>query len=156
MPWHSRSPSVPRPLHARSGEPVPFSPDEITRLLAAHREGDREAFGRLVPIVYGDLRQLARRQLAGRRSGHTLHTTGLVHEAYLKLADVERAAWQDRGHFFAVASLAMRQIIVDHARHHQAKKRGGSQPILSLDGVDIALDEQADSIVDLDEALAGL
>ncbi|MGH9869526.1 MAG: sigma-70 family RNA polymerase sigma factor [Candidatus Polarisedimenticolia bacterium] len=132
------------------------SPEEITRLLAAHREGDREAFGRLVPLVYGDLRQLARRQLAGRRSGHTLQTTGLVHEAYLKLADVERAAWKDRGHFFAVASLAMRHIIVDHARHHRAQKRGGSQPIGSLEGVDIALDEQADSIVELDEALAGL
>ncbi len=132
------------------------SPEEITRLLAAYREGDRDALGRLVPLVYGDLRLLARRQLAGRRSGHTLQTTGLVHEAYLKLADAERGAWKDRGHFFAVASLAMRQIIVDHARHHRAQKRGGSQPIGSLDDVEIALDEQADSIVELDEALAGL
>jgi RNA polymerase sigma factor (TIGR02999 family) len=135
---------------------VASSPEKITRLLAAHREGDREAFGRLVPLVYGDLRLLARRQLAGRRSGHTLQTTGLVHEAYLKLADAERVAWKDRGHFFAVASLAMRQIIVDHARHHRAQKRGGSQPIRSLEEVEIALDEQADSIVELDQALAGL
>lgn len=132
------------------------APSEITRLLAAHREGDREALRQLVPLVYGDLRRLARRQLAGKRSGHTLQTTGLVHEAYLKLADAERAAWNDRGHFFAVASLAMRQIIVDHARHHRAKKRGGSQPLQSLEDVEIALDEQAGSIVDLDAALAGL
>jgi RNA polymerase sigma factor (TIGR02999 family) len=135
---------------------VGSSSEDITRLLAAHRAGDRDALGRLVPLVYGDLRQLARRQLAGRRSGHTLQTTGLVHEAYLKLADADRVAWQDRGHFFAVASLAMRQIIVDHARHHRAQKRGGTQPIGSLEGVDIALDAQADSIVELDEALAGL
>ena len=121
-------------------------PEEITRLLEAHRAGDREALGRLVPLVYGDLRQLARRLLAGRRSGHTLQTTGLVHEAYLKLADAERVAWKDRGHFFAVASLAMRQIIVDHARHHRAQKRGGSQPIGSLEDVDVDCRVSAASI----------
>jgi RNA polymerase sigma factor (TIGR02999 family) len=131
-------------------------PEEITRLLAAHGEGDKEALRRLVPLVYADLRRIASRQLFGRQPGQTLETTGLVHEAYLKLADAERAAWKDRGHFFAVASLAMRQIIVDHARRRRSQKRGGSQPIGSLEGVDIALDEEARSIIDLDEALAGL
>ncbi|MGD8376707.1 MAG: sigma-70 family RNA polymerase sigma factor [Acidobacteriota bacterium] len=132
------------------------SADAITRLLAAHRAGDEEALKQLVPLVYADLQLLARRQLAGRRSGHTLNTTGLVHEAYLKLADAQGSAWSDRGHFFAVASLAMRQIIVDHARHYRAKKRGGSQPIRSLDSVEIAIEDEADAILELDQALAGL
>ncbi len=95
-------------------------PDDITRLLLAHREGDAEALRSLVPLIYTDLRRLARRQLYDRRSGNTLDTTSLVHEAYLKLVDQSRASWQDRGHFFAVAGLAMRQIIVDYARRAQA------------------------------------
>jgi RNA polymerase sigma factor (TIGR02999 family) len=135
---------------------MPASSEDITLLLAAHRGGDREALGRLLPLVYVDLQRLARRQLVGRRSGHTLNTTGLVHEAYLKLVDARRAAWDDRGHFFAVAALAMRQIIVDHARSYSALKRGGSQPIRSLEGVEIAVQEQADAIVVLDQALERL
>ena len=135
---------------------MPASSEDITRLLVAHREGDREALGRLLPLVYADLRRLARRQLVGRRSGHTLNTTGLVHEAYLKLVDARRTAWDDRGHFFAVAAMAMRQIIVDHARSYSALKRGGSQPIRSLEGIEIAVQEQADAIVELDQALGRL
>lgn len=135
---------------------MPQVGEEITQLLAAHRAGDRDALSRLLPLVYVDLQRLARRQLAGRRSGHTLNTTGLVHEAYLKLVDARRSSWDDRGHFFAVAALAMRQIIVDHARSYKAKKRGGSQPIRSLDNVEIAIEEQADAIVELDQALERL
>jgi RNA polymerase sigma factor (TIGR02999 family) len=130
--------------------------EEITQLLVAHREGDREALGRLLPLIYVDLQRLARRQLVGRRSGHTLNTTGLVHEAYLKLVNARAAEWDDRGHFFSVAAIAMRQIIVDHARSYQALKRGGSQPIRSLEDIEIAVEEQADAIVELDQALARL
>ena len=135
---------------------MPGPSEDVTQLLALHRGGDRDALARLLPLVYVDLQRLARRQLAGRRSGHTLNTTGLVHEAYLKLVDARRAAWDDRGHFFAVAALAMRQIIVDHARSYSALKRGGSQPIRSLEGVEIAVQEQADAIVVLDQALEQL
>jgi RNA polymerase sigma factor (TIGR02999 family) len=132
------------------------SSEEITQLLVAHREGDRNALGRLLPLIYVDLQRLARRQLVGRRSGHTLNTTGLVHEAYLKLVNARAAEWDDRGHFFSVAAIAMRQIIVDHARSYQALKRGGSQPIHSLEDIEIAVEEQADAIVELDQALARL
>jgi len=132
------------------------SSEEITLLLVAHREGDRDALGRLLPLIYVDLQRLARRQLVGRRSGHTLNTTGLVHEAYLKLVNARAAEWDDRGHFFSVAAIAMRQIIVDHARSYQALKRGGSQPIRSLEDIEIAVEEQADAIVELDQALARL
>lgn len=131
-------------------------PDDITRLLLAHREGDAEALRSLMPLIYTDLRRLARRQLYDRRSGNTLDTTSLVHEAYLKLVDQSRASWQDRGHFFAVAALAMRQIIVDYARRAQAKKRGGKEPLRSLEGVQIAVEAQADTLVELDEALRRL
>jgi RNA polymerase sigma factor (TIGR02999 family) len=137
-------------------EAVSIESDQITRLLAAHRDGDPEALGRLIPLIYPDLQRLARNQLAGRRSGHTLNTTGLVHEAYLKLVEAKDAVWNDRGHFFAVASLAMRQIIVDRARHYRAKRRGGSQPLRSLDHVEIAIEDQADAILELDDALARL
>ena len=126
---------------------------EITRLLLAHREGDDGALKRLLPLVYQDLQQLARRQLRHGRPGATLDTTSLVHEAYLKLADSEGSGWEHRGHFFAVASMAMRQIVIDYARHSQARKRGGSQPIDRLDGVDIAVEEQADALIELDRVL---
>ena len=132
------------------------SPDDITRLLLAHREGNAEALRTLVPLIYADLQRLARRQLHHRRSGNPLDTTSLVHEAYLKLVDQSRASWQDRGHFFAVAALAMRQIIVDYARRAQAKKRGGNEPLRSLEGVQIAVEAQADTLVELDEALGRL
>lgn len=126
---------------------------EITRLLEAHREGDQSALQRLVPLVYRDLQQLARRQLKRGRFGPTLNTTSLVHEAYLKLADSEGDGWEHRGHFFAVASMAMRQIVVDYARHSRAKKRGGGEVVGGLDGIDIAVEEQADELIALDRAL---
>ena len=129
---------------------------DLTGLLAAHRRGDREALGRLLPLVYRDLQRLAKRQLGQRRPGQTLDTTSLVHEAYMKLADGERTAWENRGHFFAVASLAMRQIVIDYARQSQAGKRGGQQRNLGLDEVAIAIDEQAEGLLALDQALERL
>ncbi|HEX5042514.1 MAG TPA: ECF-type sigma factor [Candidatus Polarisedimenticolaceae bacterium] len=129
---------------------------DLTGLLAAHRRGDREALSRLLPLVYRDLQRLAKRQLGHRRVGQTLDTTSLVHEAYMKLADGDRTAWENRGHFFAVASLAMRQIVIDYARQSRAEKRGGEQRHVGLDQVAIAIDEQAEGLLALDRALERL
>src|ERR1044071_2203625 len=96
--------------------PGPRAPGEITRLLAAARQGDGSAMDRLVGLVYEELRAMARRQLRYRRLGQTLTTTALVHETYLKLVDHTGATWEDRSHFFSVAALAMRHILVDSAR----------------------------------------
>jgi RNA polymerase sigma-70 factor, ECF subfamily len=133
---------------------------EITELLIAWRGGDRAALDRLFPIVYEELRRIAHRRLGVEREAHTLGTTALVNEAYLKLTDQTRVQWSDRGHFFAVAANAMRRILVDYARRHQAQKRGHDAASLSLDGGhDEALalaDERAETVVALDEALARL
>lgn len=126
---------------------------EITDLLIAHRDGDREAFQRLVPLVYEDLRRIARRQLRRVGSGGTLNTTALVHEAYLKLVDQTRIAVNDRGHFYALAARAMRQIIIDHARKRSAAKRGGGKRPVSLDKVQVAVVEQAEMLIAIDDAL---
>ena len=125
---------------------------DITGLLAAWRHGDRAAFDKLLPLVYDELRFLARRQLAGQYR-RTLQTTDLVHDAYLKLAAHSRLNIQDRRHFFAIAARAMRQLVVDHARRQTAQKRGGPGRDLLLDEGQVALDEKADEIVALDEAL---
>lgn len=130
--------------------------DDITQMLVAHGEGDEEAFSRLVPMVYDDLRRIAHRQLRRSRPSHTLNTTGLVHEAYLKLVDQSRASWQDRSHFFAISARAMRQIIVDYARQRLAEKRGGGQPHDPLDENQIAIEQQADWLLAIDEALSRL
>lgn len=110
-----------------------------------------------MPLVYDQLRQVAHRQLAAEPTGHTLQTTALVHEAYLKLAAQTRVQWQDREHFFAIASRAMRRILVDYARRHRAVRRGGQngrppRPV-SLDDVDLPVAERADALLALDEAL---
>ena len=127
--------------------------NDITGLLVAWRGGDRAAFDRLFPLVYADLRQVAHRHLAGERSDHSFATTDLVHEAYLRLVDQRRVEWVDRAHFFSVAAQAMRRILIDHARRHQAQKRGGKRQRITLeDGLAVA-DERADVLVALDEAL---
>lgn len=129
---------------------------DITQLLIAHRDGDSGAFEELVPLVYDDLRRIARRQLSrGRRSG-TLNTTALVHEAYLKLVDQTRVKVNDRNHFFAIAARAMRQIIIDHARSRSAAKRGGGRIPVSLDSVQIPVVEQAEMLIAIDDALKKL
>jgi len=129
---------------------------DITGLLAAWRAGDAEAFDRLFPLVYDELRRVAHRQLGRERPDHTLGTTALVHEAYLKLVDQTRAQLTDRAHFFAVAARAMRRILVDYARRHRAAKRGGAQAPVSLDDTMLLADQRADTLVALDEALTRL
>lgn len=126
---------------------------EITRLLEDWRKGDREASDRVLPLVYADLRKLARRELGRRGRQGTLEPTALVHEAYLRLAGPSERPWKNRGHFFAVAAQAMRQIVVDHARRRLSLKRGGGQYVLTLDSDLIAVEEQAELLVALDQAL---
>jgi RNA polymerase sigma factor (TIGR02999 family) len=105
---------------------------EITGVLAALRPGDRDAFGAFFPLVYDELRRMARRRMRGERPSHTLSPTALVHEAYLKLAGLERIEWRNRAQFFALAAQAMRQVLVDHALRRKAKKRGGGQVHVTL------------------------
>ena len=132
------------------------APSEITRLLRRWSEGDADALDRLVPIVYDRLRQLARQRLRGA-PGATLDTTGLVHEAYLKLADAPQVTLRDRGHFLALASRVMRNLLTDHARARRAAKRGGGAEVLGL--VEEAAwmpDDDLDAVTALDDALRRL
>lgn len=129
---------------------------QITQLLASVRGGDRRAIDRIFNLVYAELHAAARRQLARARPGQTLDTTMLVHEAYLKLVDSAQANFTDRGHFFAVAAKAMRQIIIDYARWATRKKRGGGVYKVSLEGIDVADEERASELVALDAALTRL
>ena len=144
-----------------SVEPSAEDPEAITEALGALRNGAPDAMDRLAPLVYERLRRIAHRQLRAEPMGHTLSTTALVHEAYLRLVDQTRAEWQDRGHFFAVASGAMRRILVDYARRYRAARRGGGEdgaPVrpISLDDTEIPVDERAEALVALDEALERL
>lgn len=110
----------------------------------------------LLPIVYEELRRMARSQLRREDAGHTLRTTDLVHEAYLRLVDQTRVTSRGRGYFFAAASRAMRQVLVDHARKRSAGKRGKGERALSIDQVEIAVDDYAEELLDLDRALDAL
>jgi RNA polymerase sigma factor (TIGR02999 family) len=112
---------------------MPAPPRTITQLLVAWRSGDRCALDDLMPLVYEELRRLARHYMAGERPGHTLETTALINEAYLRLVDHKEMQWQNRAHFFAVAAQAMRRILVDHARTRDAAKRGGGAAKGSLE-----------------------
>src|SRR4051812_43291168 len=103
-----------------------FSPQDLTQLLVACGNGDKEALDRIVPVVYDELRKLAGRQMRRERIDHTLQTSALINEAYLRLID-RPVSWQNRAHFFGIAARLMRQILVDHARARQSSKRGGSQ-----------------------------
>jgi RNA polymerase sigma-70 factor, ECF subfamily len=129
---------------------------EVTRLLEEWSEGKSEAIDELMPMVYEELKRMAKSYMNSQPSGHTLQTTALIHEAYLKLADQREKRWQNRAHFFAVAAQAMRHILVDHARSHQTQKRGGETKIVSLEDVAIISNERADELVLLDEALQNL
>jgi RNA polymerase sigma-70 factor, ECF subfamily len=129
---------------------------QITELLHQCRRGDEAALDRLMPLVYDELRQLAQRQLRGQAAGHTLNTTALVHEAYLKMVDHTCVAWADRGHFFGVAARAMRQILINHAHRHATLKRGGRWQRIPLDDAVLAVEEQAEMMLALDEALTRL
>lgn len=110
-------------------------PSDVTGLLLAAAEGDSSALERLVPLVYSELRRIAHRRLGGERADHTLRTTELVHEAYLKLVNLERLNWQNRAQFMAIVSRLMRQILVDYARRRRAVRRGGGRPRVELEAV---------------------
>ncbi len=128
---------------------------DVTHILGRLERGDEEAAGELLPLVYDELRRMAARQLATEAAGHTLQPTALVHEAYLKLVDQDRAgAWNHRGHFFSAAAEAMRRILVDHARRKKAEKREGSRRRSDLDPEKLAFLERRDDLLALDEALA--
>ena len=111
----------------------PDSPTDVTQILIDWSGGDTAAPEKLMPLVYEELRRLARNYLARERADHTLQATALVHEAYLRLADKTRLSWKDRAHFYGIAARLMRRILVDHARAHNAAKRGGLEQKLSLD-----------------------
>src|SRR5271155_5267594 len=128
---------------------------EASVLLRAWSDGDRAALDRLTPIVYDGLRRLARRYMRRERPGHSLQTTALVNEAYLRLADYERMKWQDRAHFFAVSAQVMRRILVEHARRHNLK-RGGGLIHVPLDEAAIVGGDQAADLVALDDAMNSL
>jgi len=117
------------------------------------RDDRQETLDRILPIVYEHLHAIARRQLAMREGGGTLSTTGLVHEAYLKLSDQSRVTWSDRAHFFALASVAMRHVLVDRAKARFAQKREGALRRVTLDSEQIPGDQQADALLDVNEAL---
>lgn len=132
------------------------SQEEVTQLLLDWSDGDRQALGKLMPLVYEELRHLARRHMREERSEHTLQTTALVHEAYLRLINQKDVRWQNRAHFFAIAAQMMRRILVDHARRHHSERRGGGTHKLSLDEAMILTDERASELIALDVALKSL
>jgi RNA polymerase sigma factor (TIGR02999 family) len=134
---------------------------DITLFLRRWREGDSDARDVVLSRVYDQLRQMARARLRGERPDHTLDTSGLVHEAYLRLADAGGTDWQDRTHFFAVASTAMRRVLIDHAKQRQAEKRGGGLTRVDLDSVHlgdavVAATADPDALIALDDALRKL
>jgi RNA polymerase sigma factor (TIGR02999 family) len=136
---------------------------DATTLLTEWRDGNRAALDELFPLVYEELRRRAHGYLRGESEGHTLTTTALVHETYLRLLDVTRVRWQDRAHFLALAATAMRRVLVDYARRHQAAKRGGGRTAESLESESLPLDaaaqlsaERAEQMLALDRALGKL
>ena len=133
-----------------------ISSAEITRLLVSIRQGRREAVDQLLPIVYDEMRAMARRRLGARPPSQTLDTTGLVHEAYLKLFDQTRLVWEDRKHFYSVVAMAMRQIIVDHARRRMARKRGAGQQLIDIESANPASEDRIEQVLAVHEALEKL
>jgi RNA polymerase sigma factor (TIGR02999 family) len=132
------------------------SPKEITRLLLAWGDGDESALAALTPLVYKELRRRAHRYMGGERAGHTLQTTALVNEAFLRLVDSQNVRWQNRAHFFAVSAELMRRILVDFARSRGYQKRGGGTRHVELDEAAVVADDRGAEMVALDEALKAL
>lgn len=126
---------------------------EVTQWLVAWGDGDQDALSKLIPLVYQELHRMAARYMRHESPGHTLQTSALVNEAYLKLVDQKRVRWQNRAHFFGVASQMMRRILVDHARKHNRIKRGGAATKLSLDETAIMTQDRAAEFIALDDAL---
>jgi RNA polymerase sigma-70 factor (ECF subfamily) len=129
---------------------------EVTALLLAWNKGNSEALERLTPLVYGELRRLARHYLRRERAGHSLQTTGLIHEAYLRLIDASQVQWQNRAHFFAVSARLMRRILVDVARERGYLKRGGGAHQVELNETMAIGDQREEELLALDEALNAL
>jgi RNA polymerase sigma factor (TIGR02999 family) len=134
-----------------SGTCVPSA--DVTELLADLRAGDPAAVDAILPHVYAELQDLARRQLRGERDGHTLNTTALVHEAYLKLVRQDRAEWQNRAHFLGVAALAMRRILINYAKKRSREKRGGGAVLATFEEGAVGRVTRTDELLALDEAL---
>ena len=132
------------------------SPHEVSQLLLAWSDGDQSALEKLVPLVYTELRRLASHYMGRERAGHSLQTTALVNEAYLRLVDYKRMQWQSRAHFFAVSAQLMRRILVEHARSRRHLKRGGGAPLVSLEEAAVIAEGQDADLVALDEALESL
>jgi len=132
------------------------SPGEVTRLLAEIRGGNREAELQLIPLVYNELRRLARYYMKSERSNHTLQATAVVHEAYLRLIKQENVSWQSKAHFMSVAASLMRRILCDYARAHARIKRGAGQGRVSLDEALVFSNEASEEVIDLDRALTRL
>jgi len=131
-------------------------PADVTQILLRWSGGDQEAFDRLLPLVYDQLKKLAHARLGGERAGHTLNTTALVHEAYLKLVDINRVQWKDRAHFLAMASRQMRRILVDYARKRQAQKRSGDRQQIDWEENLLIPDGYTETLLELDDALQQL
>ena len=132
------------------------SQQRVSELLVQWSQGNDAALAELTPLVYGELRRLAHREMGAERTGHTLQTTALVNEAYLCLADQSNPRWQNRAHFFAVATRAMRRILVSYARSQRAQKRGGGALKIDLDEAALVSPEESKEIIDLHEALETL
>ena len=132
------------------------SPNGVTQLLVAWGDGDTAARDQLMPLVYEELRRLAHRYMGRERPGHTLQTSGLVNEAYLRLIDQSQVHWQNRAHFYGIAAQMMRRILVDYARSRHYAKRGGNNHQVSLNEVLIASEERRAEVVALDDALKSL
>jgi RNA polymerase sigma factor (TIGR02999 family) len=130
--------------------------NQVTELLVRWRDGDKAALDALMPLVYSELRRIANRYLQGERSDHTLQSTALVHEAYVRMTNQQLPQWQNRAHFFAVAAQLMRQILVDHARNHRASKRGGDVYKLALEDAEEQRQPVDVDVVALDDALKTL
>ncbi len=134
----------------------PQPPDAATDLVLELSHGDQRTIDQLLPLVYAELHELAQRYMRRERPDHTLTTTALVHEAYLRLVDQTRVELADRAHFVGVAAIAMRRILVEHARRRNAERHGGERQRVSLSGIALAQDESADAVLELNDALERL
>jgi RNA polymerase sigma factor (TIGR02999 family) len=137
-------------------EADPSTSRDVTALLRAWGKGDESALEHLTPLVYDQLHRIARNHMAREQGGHTLQTTALIHEAYLRLVDVRGVQWQDRAHFFAISAQLMRRILIDFARSRDSQKRGGGTPTISLDEAPSVGEQRDTDLVALDTALKAL
>jgi len=141
---------------SETGQMKMLSSKNVTDLILAWGNGDKEALDKLIPLVYEELHRLAARHMRRENPGHSLQTTALVNEAYCRLIDKQNVSWQNRAHFFAIAAQLMRRILIDHARSHLRAKRGGAVQKISLDENILVPQRQARELISLDDALTRL